>query len=105
MALWQRENRSQVILHSDRGCQFISGEYQRFLKGLNLICSMCTVGSSANNASMEGFLWMLKRERVNRGAYQSRAEAGIISIASTTRAAGGVMRRLGRSNQPFVEMG
>ena len=36
MALWQREGRSPVILHSDRGCQFTSGEYQRFLKGHNL---------------------------------------------------------------------
>ena len=26
MALWQREERSPVILHSDRGCQFTRGE-------------------------------------------------------------------------------
>ena len=36
MALWQRPNRSPVILHSDRGCQFTSDEYQRFLKGHQL---------------------------------------------------------------------
>lgn len=75
MALWQREDRSPVILHSDRGCQFTSGEYQRFLKGHNLICSMSGVGSCADNASMEGFFGMLKRERVNRRIYQTRAEA------------------------------
>lgn len=34
MALWQREGRSPVILHSDRGCQFTNGEYQRFLKAI-----------------------------------------------------------------------
>ncbi len=75
MALWQREGRSTVILHSDRGCQFTSDEYQRFLAGHNLICSMGAVGSCADNAAMEGFFGLLKRERVNRRTYQTRAEA------------------------------
>jgi len=75
MALWQREERSPVILHSDRGCQFTSEEYQQFLKGHNLICSMSAVGSCADNAAAEGFFGLLKRERVNRRQYQTRAEA------------------------------
>ena len=75
MALWQRAGRSRVILHSDRGCQFTSGEYQRFLAGHNLVCSMSAVGSCADNAAVEGFFGMLKRERVNRRVYQTRAEA------------------------------
>ena len=75
MALWQREDRSLVILHSDRGCQFTSGVYQRFLKGHNLICSMSAVGSCADNATMEGFFGLLKRERVNRRKNRTRAEA------------------------------
>jgi putative transposase len=75
MALWQREERTPVILHSDRGCQFTSSEYQRFLTGHNLVCSMSDVGSCADNAAMEGFFGMLKRERVNRRIYQTRAEA------------------------------
>ena len=75
MALWQREGHAPVVLHSDRGCQFTSGEYQRFLKGHNLVQSMSAVGSCADNASMEGFFGMLKRERVHRRLYQTRAEA------------------------------
>ena len=75
MALWQRESRKPVILHSDRGCQFTSDEYQRFLKGHNLTCSMSGVGSCADNAAAEGFFGMLKRERVNRRRYQTHAEA------------------------------
>lgn len=75
MALWQRESREPVILHSDRGCQFTSDEYQRFLKGHNLICSMSGVGSCADNAAAEGFFGMLKRERVNRRRYETHAEA------------------------------
>ena len=75
MALWQREDRSPVILHSDQGCQFTSDEYQRFLKGHNLVCSMSAVGSCADYALVEGFFGMLKRERVNRRRYATRAQA------------------------------
>ena len=75
MALWQRSDRSPVILHSDRGTQFTSDEYQRFLKGHNLICSMSGVGSCADNAAVEGFFGRLKRERVNRRQYRLRSEA------------------------------
>ena len=75
MALWQRPNRSPVILHSDRGCQFTSNEYQRFLKGHQLRSSMSAVGSCADNAAAESFFGVLKRERVNRRQYRTRAEA------------------------------
>jgi putative transposase len=75
MALWQRADRNPVILHSDRGCQFTSAEYQRILSGHNLVCSMSAVGSCADNALVEGFFGMLKRERVNRRRYMTRAEA------------------------------
>ena len=75
MALWQRGDRSPVILHSDRGCQFTSEEYQRFLQGHNLTCSMSRVGSCADNAAAESFFGVLKRERVNRRRYLTRAEA------------------------------
>ncbi|TAJ96029.1 MAG: IS3 family transposase, partial [Gammaproteobacteria bacterium] len=49
--------------------------YQRFLRGHNLICSMSAVGSCADNAAAESFFGMLKRERVNRRQYRTRAEA------------------------------
>lgn len=75
MALWQRKQDRPVILHSDRGCQFTSEEYQQFLKGHRLICSMSAVGNCADNAAMESFFGMLKRERVNRRRYLTRAEA------------------------------
>ena len=65
MELWQRPARTQVILHSDRGCQFSSEEYQRFLEAHQMICSMSAVGSCADNAAAESFFGVLKRERVN----------------------------------------
>ena len=75
MAVWQRPARTPVILHSDRGCQFTSEEYQRFLAAHHVICSMSAVGSCADNAAAESFFGVLKRERVNRQHYRTRAEA------------------------------
>jgi putative transposase len=75
MALWQREDRTPVILHSDRGTQFTSDEYQRFLAGHNLTCSMSAVGTCADNAAAESFFGLLKRDRVYRRQYLTRGEA------------------------------
>ena len=75
MAVWQRPGRTPVILHSDRGCQFTSEEYQRFLEAHQVIGSMSAVGSCADNAAAESFFGVLKRERVNRQQYQTRADA------------------------------
>ena len=60
---------------SVRGCQVTSNEYQRFLQGHKLICSMSAVGSCADNAPVESFFGLLKRERVNQRCYQNHAEA------------------------------
>jgi putative transposase len=75
MAVWQRLGRTPVILHSDRGCQFTSEEYQWFLESHQVICSMSAVGNCVDNATAESFFGVLKRERVNRQHYQTRAEA------------------------------
>lgn len=75
MALWQRPTRTPVILHSDRGCQFTSEENQRFLETHHITYSMSAVGSGADNAVAESFFGVLKRERVNRQHYRTRAEA------------------------------
>lgn len=44
MAVWQHRGDEPVILHSDRGSQFVSGDYQRFLNKNRLVCSMNAVG-------------------------------------------------------------
>jgi len=75
MALWQREETTEVILHSDRGTQFTSDEYQTFLAGHNLVCSMSAVGTCADNAAAESFFGLLKRDRVHRRQYATRSEA------------------------------
>ena len=75
MACWQRPARRPVILHSDRGTQFTSYEYQQFLKDHNLTLSMSAVGHCGDNAPAEGFFGMLKRERINRRRYRTLAQA------------------------------
>lgn len=69
MAVWQRQGDGPVILHSDRGTQFRSGDYQRFLKKQGLDCSMSAVGHCGDNAACEGFFGVLKRERTRRMRY------------------------------------
>ena len=75
MALWQKKDKSPIVLHSDRGTQFTSHEYQQFLAGHNITCSMSAVGSCYDNAAAESFFGLLKRERVNRRKYVNRADA------------------------------
>ena len=59
--------------------------YQRFLKGHSVTCGMSGVGSCADNALVEGFFGMLKRERVNRRQYRTLADAraGIFGYIET----------------------
>jgi putative transposase len=113
MALWQREDRELVVLHSDRGTQFTSDEYQQFLAGHNLTCSMSAVGSCADNAAAESFFGLLKRDRVYRRHYATRDQARTDVFDYIERFHNPRMqRRLARlaqeeSNltQPSVEMG
>ncbi|MCB0257744.1 MAG: DDE-type integrase/transposase/recombinase, partial [Anaerolineae bacterium] len=69
MAVWQRQSSDPVILHSDRGSQFRSGDYQCYLSDNDLVCSMSAVGHCGDNAACEGFFGVLKRERIHRMKY------------------------------------
>ena len=69
MAVWQRQGSHPVILHSDRGSQFRSSDYQRYLATHRLMCSMSAVGHCGDNAACEGFFGLLKRERIYRTTY------------------------------------
>ena len=113
MAVWQRSGSSEIILHSDRGGQFISGTYQKFLGGNALICSMSAVGHCADNAACEGFFGQLKRERVNHRQYRTRDEARADLFDYLERFHNPRMRRrvarqdqkFSALTQPSVEMG
>ena len=44
MALWRRKRPEGVVVHSDRGSQYCSHEYQRLLSAHGLVCSMSKKG-------------------------------------------------------------
>ena len=75
MAVWRRKPKEWVMIHSDQGSQFTSMDWASFLKQHNLEHSMSRRGNCHDNAVAESFFNLLKRERVRRKAYRTRAEA------------------------------
>lgn len=51
MALWRRKRPTGVIVHSDRGVQYCSREYQSLLARHGLICSMSKKGDCFDNGA------------------------------------------------------
>ncbi len=75
MAIGQRQPAAGLILHSDRGSQYASHEYQALLKQHGIICSMSRKGNCWDNAVMERFFLNLKMERVWQRDYANQLEA------------------------------
>lgn len=75
MAIGQRQPAAGLILHSDRGSQYASHEYQGLLKQHGIICSMSRKGNCWDNAVMERFFLNLKMERVWQRDYANHLEA------------------------------
>ncbi len=53
---------SELLHHSDRGCQYTSDAYQQTLRALGIECSMSRRGDCYDNAVAERFFWSLKHE-------------------------------------------
>lgn len=64
-----------LIVHSDRGVQYASKEYQQLLKKHGFICSMSRKGNCYDNSPMESFWGKLKMEWLNERTFKSRSEA------------------------------
>jgi len=75
MALGARKPAPGLILHSDRGSQYASHEYQQLLHQHGLVCSMSRKGNCWDNAVMERFFLNLKMERVWQRDYANQLEA------------------------------
>lgn len=75
MALGQRRPPGGLLHHSDRGCQYASGEYRQLLTNAGCMCSMSRRGNCWDNAPVESFFSTLKRERVHHRQYRTREEA------------------------------
>lgn len=66
---------SNVILHSDRGSQYCSYDYQNSIKKYGFICSMSRKGNCWDNAPMESFWGKLKCEWLYGTHFRTREEA------------------------------
>lgn len=75
MALWRRGKPEGVIVHSDQGSTYSSGDYQQIMKDHRLKCSMSRRGECLGNAVAESFFGSLKTEHVDDEKYRSRGEA------------------------------
>ena len=75
MAIDARQPEGLLIHHSDRGGQYTSDDFRDLLKRHDIACSMSSSGNCYDNAVVESFFGLLKRERVNRVRYRTRDEA------------------------------
>jgi putative transposase len=74
-AIWRRKRPKDVIVHSDRGSQYCSQEYQALLAKNKLICSMSKRGDCYDNAAMESWNGSLKVEAIHGERFKTREEA------------------------------
>ncbi|HAK5294296.1 TPA: IS3 family transposase [Salmonella enterica] len=72
MALWRRKCPENVIVHTDRGGQYCSTDYQSLLKRHNLRGSMSARGCCYDNACAESFFHTLKVECIHGEDFVSR---------------------------------
>jgi transposase InsO family protein len=72
MALWRRGFPENVLVHSDRGSQYCSGDYQQLLKDHKLKCSMSRKGNCWDNAVAESFFHTFKVEVIRDERFHSR---------------------------------
>ncbi|WP_233972433.1 IS3 family transposase [Pectobacterium versatile] len=72
MALWRRKRPGNVIVHTDRGGQYCSVDYQALLKRHNLHGSMSAKGCCYDNACAESFFHSLKVECIHGERFINR---------------------------------
>ncbi|VEH89189.1 Integrase core domain [Propionibacterium australiense] len=67
--------RGVTIFHSNRGSQYTSAEYTKFMTDHGILPSVGRTGSCFDNAAAESFNAILKKELVNRKVYPTRNHA------------------------------
>ena len=75
MALFRRKFPRGVIVHSDRGSQYCSSDYQTLLKEYGLVCSMSKRGDCYDNAAMESWNHSYKVETIHGERFTTRWQA------------------------------
>lgn len=76
MALFKRKVKcGELLVHSDRGSQYASDNFQKLLGQHGITCSMSRRANCWDNAAMESFFHSLRTECTYHERYQTREEA------------------------------
>ena len=75
MARCGRQPAEGVMVHSDRGSQYASLDYQQALEKGGMVCSMSRRGNCWDNAPTASFFATLKKELIYRCRFTTREEA------------------------------
>src|SRR5699024_273686 len=74
-AIGRQKPTEGLIHHSDRGSQYASHEYQKILREHNMITSMRRKANCYDNACIESFHSIIKRELIHLKKYFTRQQA------------------------------
>ena len=66
-----------LIFHSDRGSQYASHDFRKYLDSIGAVSSMSGKGNCYDNAVAESFFATLKREEINKKEYKNIEKARI----------------------------
>jgi len=72
MAVWRRQPKNTVLIHSDQGAQYGRDDWRRFCRDHHLDPSMSRRGNCWDNAVAESFFSSLKKERIKKRVYKTR---------------------------------
>lgn len=75
MALTNRRPPPGLIMHTDRGSQYVAGSYRQLLEAHQLRASMSAKGACWDNAVAESFFHSLKTECVYQHRFETRDQA------------------------------
>ncbi|WP_376777265.1 IS3 family transposase [Paraburkholderia youngii] len=75
MAWFRRRPEAGLILHSDRGSQYCSDEFQALLKGYGMRCSMSRKANCRDNSPTESLWGSLKQARIHGRRFATRRKA------------------------------
>jgi len=75
MAVWARQPKTSVLVHSDQGSQYGSADYLAFMKANNLEPSMSRHGNCHDNAVAESFFATFKKRVTKRKIYATSEDA------------------------------
>jgi transposase InsO family protein len=72
MAFAQRTPEKGVIFHSDRGCQYTSGDFAELARANGVVLSVSRKGECWDNSVAESFFATIKRELIDARAWPTR---------------------------------